>query len=498
MVDRVVLGEGAVACRVAESLASRSGSVRVVTGDGRTAEAAREAGADVIAGDPTDPDLLADLERTETAFVAAETPAGAVDVCRAVRAALSDVFVVAYAGAEGPADDRLGTVADSVVDPGRATTEFLTGRIGENGRQLWRLRPLLRGIDRLAVVTHDNPDPDAIASAVALERIAEHSGCKADIYYYGEISHQENRAFVNLLSYDLTNLPAGETPDADGFALVDHSRPGVNDGLPEDLAIDVVIDHHPPRAPVEARFVDLRSDAGATSTLLVDYLEHFGIDFAPDVATGLLFGIRVDTDEFTREVSPADFEAAAALIDHADLGTLERIESPSVSPETIETIARAIRNRKRHGEVLTSNVGPLSDRDALAQAADRLIRLDGVTTAVVYGVGEDTIYVSARARGATLDLGEVVRDAFGQIGSAGGHADMAGAQIGLGVLDTVEDEDGSLEAVVETVVESRLLEAIDAHSDRAVAGPPVTVGLAEEYLVDEEHDDVDPGEDEGG
>jgi nanoRNase/pAp phosphatase (c-di-AMP/oligoRNAs hydrolase) len=495
MADRVVLGEGAIVCRITEALVARPGTLWVVTGDEQTAEAVRETGADVVSGDPSDAETLAAVETgtVESAFVAAETPAGAVDVCRTVRAALPAAFVVAYGGTEGPGDDRLRTIADSVVDPGRATTDALSEQMGDDNRETWRLRPLLRSIDRLAIVAHDNPDPDAIASAVALERIAERNSCETEVYYYGDISHQENRAFVNLLGYDLTNIAADETPDADGFALVDHSRPGVNDGLPEDLAVDVVIDHHPPRAPVEARFVDLRSEAGATSTLLVEYLEQFGVDLAPDLATGLLFGIRVDTDEFTRETAPADFEAAAKLVEHADLETLARIESPSVSPETIETIARAIQNRKRNGRALVSSAGRIRDRDALAQAVDQLIRLDGITTAVVYGVGTDTIYVSARARGRTIDLGEALRDAFGQIGSAGGHANMAGAQIEVGMLGANEDDHEGVGTAVETVVESRLVQAIEAHSDRPIAGASVATDLAEKYLVSE-----DTPESEGG
>jgi nanoRNase/pAp phosphatase (c-di-AMP/oligoRNAs hydrolase) len=488
MTDRAVLGEGPVARRVVKTLAARPGARWVVTGDERTAEVARETDATVVSSDPADADTLAErgIEGADSAFVAAATSAGAAEICRTVRAALPAVFVVAYGGTEGSGDDRLRAVADSVVDLGRATTDVLSERIGDDNRGMWRLRPLLRGIDRLAIVTHDNPDPDAIASAVALERIAERNGCETEVYYYGDISHQENRAFVNVLEYDLTNLAAGETPDADGFALVDHSRPGVNDGLAEDLAVDVVIDHHPPRAPVEARFVDLRSEAGATSTLLVEYLEQFDVDLAPDLATGLLFGIRVDTDEFTRETAPADFEAAAKLIEHADLNSLERIESPSVSPETMETIARAIQNRKRKGRALVSSAGQLRDRDALAQAVDQLIRLDGITTAVVYGVGGDTIYVSARARGRTIDLGEALRDAFGQIGSAGGHANMAGAQIEVGVLGAGEDDHKEDETAVEAVVESRLLQAIEAHNDRPVAGPSVETDLAEEYRISED------------
>ncbi|PSQ42767.1 DHH family phosphoesterase, partial [Halobacteriales archaeon SW_7_68_16] len=344
--------------------------------------------------------------------------------------------------------------------------------VASAGRGSLRVRKLL-GVVRemdgpLAVVTHDNPDPDAIASAITLERIAEAAGTTAEVCYFGSISHQENRALVNLLEYDLVNLdPGADLSEYAGVALVDHSRPAVNDGLPEETAVDVVIDHHPPSHPVEARFVDLRSEVGATSTLMVDYLRSLAGTPEEDVATGLLFGIRIDTNEFTREVCPEDFEAAAYLLPHANLGTLERIDSPSMSAETLETIGRAIRNWSRHGPALVTGVGEIGNRDALAQAADKLLGLEGVTTTFVHGIADDTVYVSARARGADIDLGETLRDAFGRIGSAGGHADMAGAQLSLGLLADAED-DGSLAAVVDEVLTDRFLEAFGSRPNRVI------------------------------
>ena len=87
--------------------------------------------------------------------------------------------------------------------------------------------------------------------------------------------------------------------------------------------------------------------------------------------------------------------------------------------------------------------------------------MEDVHTTLVYGFVEEVIYVSGRSRGADLDLGETLRDAFGAIGDAGGHADMAGAQIPLGILGEVGPElSGSLAEVVESVVEDRFFEAL--------------------------------------
>ncbi|MDR9380882.1 MAG: DHHA1 domain-containing protein, partial [Natronomonas sp.] len=111
-------------------------------------------------------------------------------------------------------------------------------------------------------------------------------------------------------------------------------------------------------------------------------------------------------------------------------------------------------------DVLTTCVGPISDRDTLAQAADRLLAMDSITTTLVFGYTEDTVFASARARGVERDLGEILRDAFGQIGSAGGHADMAGAQIPVGILTDETADDDERGDVITDVITDRFFEAL--------------------------------------
>jgi nanoRNase/pAp phosphatase (c-di-AMP/oligoRNAs hydrolase) len=471
MVSRLVLGCGTVGQTLVEAIADGDHSMLVVDDAESRIEALREEGVSATHGDPSDRETVrASVERAEVVVVAhqdSEANRRAVELAVEM---FPEAYVIGYLGDDCDGDQRetIEALTDHVIDPTEALVEHvLAVALGDYAIRTVNLRRAIRRVDgTLAVFMHDNPDPDAIASAVALCRVAEEVGVEAVPCYFGDISHQENRAFVNLLELDLRNFAADERVDPDefaGIALVDHSRPGVNDQLPPDTEIDIVVDHHPPKEAPEAEFVDLRSDVGATSTLLAEHIQRLGIDLSEDVATGLLYGIRVDTKDFSREVSTADFEAASYLLPHADVGTLERVESPSVSADTFETIGRAIRNRRVEGPVLATCVGSLSDRDALAQAADHLLNMESITTTLVYGFRNGTVFVSARARGTDIDLGETMRTAFGQIGSAGGHADMAGAQIPLGLLGEVEDEEEvSLTSVVSDVITDRFFETIQS------------------------------------
>jgi len=476
MVSRVVLGCGAVGQRLVGRLAERDGVDAVICENESRVETLRSENVTATVADPGDPAVLAELPAASAVVVAGDDSARNLAVVRAARERYGDVFVLAYAGEDDDADVRaaLEAAADVVVDPTAVVVDSIAEQVaGERAEDTRRLRQTLREVDgELAVVMHDNPDPDAIASAVALATLADALGTPARPCYYGDISHQENRAMVNLLDLELENLDVDVAVRErfGGFALVDHSRPGVNDQLPSELDVDVVVDHHPPRGAVPARYADLREDVGATSTLVLDHLHRYGIVPSATVATALMYGIQVDTHDFSREVSKLDFEAAASILPSVDGPLLEKVESPSVSPDTMDTLASAIEGRTVRGSVLVSCAGYINDRDALPQAADKLLTMEGITTVLVYGLLDDEVVMSARARGRDVDLGETLRLAFDQIGSAGGHADMAGAQVPItDAFGDFESDDQRLAAVRDVVMEA----FFEALHDRPATGGQV-------------------------
>jgi nanoRNase/pAp phosphatase (c-di-AMP/oligoRNAs hydrolase) len=466
MVSRLVLGCGTTGHAVVDELVGWRGDLFVLDPDESRVESLRNEKVAAETQDITDPDALRGVNRRVDVIVVADDDAATNRrVAEAACEAYPDAKLVVYLGFEATDGDRVAIdeLADTVVNPGTAVFEQIESAVLSGGQMRLRtLREALQRIDgTLGVFTHDNPDPDAIAAAVALSHVAEQFGVDAEVCYFGEISHQENRAFVNLLELELRNVTVGDPVEYDAIALVDHSAPGVNDQLDPETDVDVIVDHHPPKAEVDAQFADIRPEMGSTSTILVEYIRGFGFDLDADVATGLLYGIRVDTKDFAREITTDDFEAGAWLLPRADIDVLERVESPSISADTLDTIARAVENRELDGSVLASCVGSIADRDTLAQAADRLLTMQGVTVTFVYGYTDGTIYASARSRGSDADLGEILRTAFGEMGSAGGHADMAGAQLPLGLFDQIGDEaEETLTEMVADVVTARFFEAI--------------------------------------
>lgn len=323
-----------------------------------------------------------------------------------------------------------------------------------------QLHDLLADGSELNIVCHNNPDPDCLASALALGRIAAAAGIDdRHIFYSGDISHQQNRAFVNLLDIDLKRFdPAAiqDRPPDSLLAFVDHSVPGANNRVPPGTAVDIVIDHHPAEG-ITARFVDHHEELGAAATMLTQYVRELNIDLDDTLATALSFAIRSETLGFLRGATRAEYDAAGFLHDLTDQELLRQISSPSVTGETLDAIATAIENRMTKGAVLISHVGRTTERDALPQAADYLATLEGVDTTIIFGIIHDAIHLSARSPDPRIHVGDVLREAFEDVGSAGGHHDVAGGEIPLGIFADYTTDDAQLLAIVEQVITARLV-----------------------------------------
>ncbi len=314
---------------------------------------------------------------------------------------------------------------------------------------------VLADTDSLIIVCHDNPDPDCFASALALETIAaEQDVVDVTITYGGEISHQQNQAFVRMLDVDLQ--PIGETeigPDK-LIAFVDHSQPGGNTELDMDTVPDIVVDHHPGPS-IEASFADVRTDYGSTATIFVEYLADLDIELTERLASALLFALHRERLDFLRNPTRREYEAALAVFPDADLPMLEQLYGSAFSSATIDAIGRAIANRKRRESSVAASVGKTTETDALPQAADYLLNLEGVDTVLTFGVVDDVIRLSARSIDPQVNIGTALYEGFDDIGSAGGHHDMAGGRIELERLNAAPDEEAIDEVL--SIVEKQLI-----------------------------------------
>ena len=306
-----------------------------------------------------------------------------------------------------------------------------------------KIRRLLAARDEVSVLMHPNPDPDAMASAMAVRTLAESVDTDATMQYTGQIRHQENRAFETVLDLDFERVEDASELASKDVVLVDHNTPRGFSGA-DSVDPFAVVDHHPGDG-TGSEFTDVRTDNGACATICAEYFEKLGWDpMDPDdeggpeqlptgLATGLIYGIQSDTKHLTKGCSAAEFRAASYLYEGVDEDMLDRIANPEVDAEVLEVKARAITNREVRNAFAFANVCEVNNADAIPQAADELLRLEGVTAVVVAGEKDGTVHLSGRSRDDRVHMGRTLRAAVDDIpmAEAGGHARMGGGQISL-------------------------------------------------------------------
>ncbi|ESS07599.1 MAG: exopolyphosphatase-related protein [uncultured archaeon A07HB70] len=336
-----------------------------------------------------------------------------------------------------------------------------------------RLRRLLDELDEVVVLTHPTPDPDAMASAMGVGTLAEQVGADVTLQYSGSIRHQENRAFRTVLDLEMDHVEDVSDLAAEAVVLVDHNEPR---GFEGDDGVEpvAVVDHHPGSGGGEA-FTDVRTDYGAAASIVAEHLSDVGaVPVPPDqhaseadadftvpsgVATGLLYGLLSDTDRLTNGASAADFDAASYLYPGVDDELLNRIANPQVGSDVLETKARAIAGREVRGSFAVSDVGSIENVDAIPQAADELMRLEGVTAVVVCGECDGVVRLSGRSRDDRVHMGRIIGSLADGCpgGSGGGHSRMGAGQIPVARTDG----DGGISEPERTDLADRVFDALN-------------------------------------
>jgi nanoRNase/pAp phosphatase (c-di-AMP/oligoRNAs hydrolase) len=297
-----------------------------------------------------------------------------------------------------------------------------------------RLRQLLEAVgeaEHVLILPHNDPDPDAIAGAVALRYLlVEKLGVECLIAYEGIIGRAENRALVRYLGNPLQRLQRNDLNPAVPVALLD-TQPGTgNNPLAPGAAVTIVIDHHPLlEETATAPFADVRPDVGATSTLLTEYLQAAKIEPTKAIATALFYGIKTDTMGLARNATSADTAAYFYLLPLIDVEALVKIERAQVPPEYFKSLAVTMQTARLYDGVVIAYLGPTTYPDLAAEMADLLLRLQGTKWVICMGLHNDTLFLSVRTRSARGGCRQLARAMVQSEGMAGGHGLLAGGQV---------------------------------------------------------------------
>ncbi|XXF75571.1 DHHA1 domain-containing protein [Myxococcaceae bacterium GXIMD 01537] len=300
--------------------------------------------------------------------------------------------------------------------------------------KLERLLRVAKGRKKALILTHDNPDPDSLAAAVALAHLLERkAGVEARVGYGGIIGRAENIAFVRVLRLPVAHVQALDLDEYDLFGLVDTQPTVGNHSLPPKYKADIVVDHHPLRdESLLSPFADVGGDFGATSTMVVEYLRAARMEPSVEVATALFYGIKADTRDLGRETTQTDIDSYLWLFPRCDKGLLGQIEHPELPVRYFQLYHTAFERAKVYGTAVITDLEEVYTPDMVAEVAERMMSLEGMKWSLAYASYRNQLFISLRVKDRRMNAGRLIREICTDYGgSSGGHGSMAGARLPL-------------------------------------------------------------------
>lgn len=160
--------------------------------------------------------------------------------------------------------------------------------------------------------------------------------------------------------------------------------------------------------------------------MIAQYYHQLGILPDKNTATALLYGIRMDTLQFSRGVTLSDIEMFGYLFPLCDAQKLTELERNNIELTDLRAYSAAINSITLYDKVGFASI-PFSCPDGLiAVLSDFVLALEEVLVSVVLCHRTDGIKLSVRSEIKEVHAGHLIHNALKGIGDGGGHHDMAG------------------------------------------------------------------------
>jgi len=395
-----------------------------------------DAGMRIVSADPrrTDTYLKADITPATCVLVEDSGKRSLRKALQAIRDAGASLVYVLGVGADDPREreDEIRTFFPE-VNYLAISDLFGAPLLIEFSRSLTRLRVqqyqrFFTDAAHVLILLHNDPDPDAMASGLALRNVLRRTKQTAVIAAQQGVTRPENIRMANLLDIQVESITPSQLPAFDRIAMVDVQPHYFGEAYHR---VDLVIDHHPEQPGYSAVFKDIRPNYGSTSTILTEHLRAVDANISERTATAMLYAIKSDTLFFNRQANRVDLEAFSYLYPLADAAMIRKMEGAEITLERLDYVLRARQNSRMVEQVFCSTIGVSPREDFIPYVADFYLQLEDVKWTIVAGIVNDSLIMSVRNLGYSRNAGEFVRKYFADIGSAGGHRAMAKAVVPL-------------------------------------------------------------------
>jgi nanoRNase/pAp phosphatase (c-di-AMP/oligoRNAs hydrolase) len=298
-----------------------------------------------------------------------------------------------------------------------------------------KLVALLKNKRNVLITTHEHPDPDALASALGLSTLLQAvlKNIKVTVSIKGQLSGGMNSVFVREADLKLEPWDEAKLPEYDAILLVDVQPMFAFNPLPAGIEPIGVVDHHRGKRgkKLECPFCDIRTDVGATASIIFSYFMELDIPIAPALAATLLYAIESDLAGTAGQPGELDNIALSSLTLKADARKLYQMRYVDLPRSYYVAYSQALNNAVYADSAILSHLDAIDSLEQPAVMADFLLRFDQVKWALVTARIESKLVLSLRTSAAKASAADVMRRLLNQIGEGGGHRTKAGGFVKL-------------------------------------------------------------------
>jgi tRNA nucleotidyltransferase (CCA-adding enzyme) len=333
------------------------------------------------------------------------------------------------------------------------------------------------------ITTHINADFDALASMLAAKKLYPN----AVLVFPGSQERSLRDFFIHstLYAFEVERMKNIDLREIKRLILVD-TRQGSRIGKfsevvsKPDLEIHIY-DHHPPSPDDLHGSLEVVSEVGSTTTLLLNILQERGIEITSDEATIMLLGIYEDTGNLTfPSTKEEDFIAAGYLVRKgANLNILSNVITKELTAEQVFLLNDLIQSATRysvHGiDVVIAQASVDRYVGDIALLVHKLKDMENLDVLFVLVRMEDRIYFIGRSRIEEVNVADIASE-FG----GGGHPTAASAT--LKGMTLIEAHDRLVKVLHEMVRPRKVARDVMLFPVKTIE-PDRTLGEAGEILT---------------
>ncbi|MBC8108862.1 MAG: DHH family phosphoesterase, partial [Anaerolineae bacterium] len=274
-----------------------------------------------------------------------------------------------------------------------------------------RARKLLRLLadkKKILVTTHIHPDPDALASSLALCTLLRSrlKDATIDMSIKGQIGGGINDAFTRHTPLSVVPWNDSALKDYDAIILLDAQPTFAYSPLPAGLVPTAVIDHHTSRGrKLKCSFCDIRPEVGATSSIIFSYFMELEEKISPELGATLIFAIESDLAGAAGTPATLDQMALSSLTLIADTHKLYQMRYVDLPQSYYQAYATALSTATYFDQAMISHLGTIDSLEKPAVLADFLLRFDKVQWSLTTAVHESRLAISLRTNNPKLSAG---------------------------------------------------------------------------------------------